>query len=115
MVRIGRDNDGGYVVSARALDATRVLVALGINDDWSFEADFAHRVSMLAIVAVDGSMSVEIFRRRARSDLKRAAGYAVSLRRWATLDALRWARRWWRTAREFHAFLSTPSRIFIHQ
>ena len=40
LVRLGRDNDGGYVVSRRAACAASVIVGLGLSDDWSFEESF---------------------------------------------------------------------------
>lgn len=40
LVRIGRDNDGGYLVEKKSLVDTKFLVGMGLNDDWSFEKDF---------------------------------------------------------------------------
>ena len=40
LVRIGRNNDGGYVIAADSIPATGALVGLGLSDDWSFEAHF---------------------------------------------------------------------------
>ena len=40
LIRIGRDYDGGYLVSKSDIEKTDVLIGLGINDDWSFEEDF---------------------------------------------------------------------------
>ena len=38
--RIGRDNDGGYLVGSKSLMSSKTLISLGINDDWSFEKNF---------------------------------------------------------------------------
>lgn len=44
LVRVGRDNDGGYLVSAADIARSEVLIAGGMLDDWSFEEDFlSHR------------------------------------------------------------------------
>ena len=40
LIRIGNDNDGGYLIDTYSLKKTKELVSLGINDDWSFEKDF---------------------------------------------------------------------------
>ncbi len=40
VVRIGRVNDGGYVIPRYFLQEARLLVTLGIATDWSFERDF---------------------------------------------------------------------------
>ena len=46
LVRIGRDHDGGYLVSKIDIDDSEILVGLGISDDWSFESDFLrHKIS----------------------------------------------------------------------
>lgn len=40
LIRIGNDNDGGYLIDTYSFKKTKELVSLGINDDWSFEKDF---------------------------------------------------------------------------
>jgi hypothetical protein len=40
LVRVGKDYDGGYLVSKVDIDKSEVLVGLGINYDWSFEENF---------------------------------------------------------------------------
>jgi hypothetical protein len=56
LIRPGRDYDGGYVVSKRQIEKTDVLLSFGINDDWSFEADFEKR-KRVKIYAYDYSVS----------------------------------------------------------
>lgn len=43
LIRVGSPGDGGYVVAERAVAATEILVSMGLNDDWTFEADFRAR------------------------------------------------------------------------
>lgn len=40
LIRIGRDNDGGYLVERESLMNSKFLIGMGLNDDWSFEKDF---------------------------------------------------------------------------
>ena len=40
LVRIGRDNDGGYVLPQRIFNFCDGLLSYGINKDWSFERIF---------------------------------------------------------------------------
>jgi hypothetical protein len=40
LIRLAKDNDGGYLVTGPSVLKAAVLVSLGINDDWSFERDF---------------------------------------------------------------------------
>ena len=41
LIRLGRDNDGGYLVSRGDVLAANCLVGLGLNDEWSFEQGFS--------------------------------------------------------------------------
>lgn len=40
LIRLGKDNDGGYLVGKKTILKTEFLVSLGIGDDCSFEKDF---------------------------------------------------------------------------
>jgi hypothetical protein len=40
LVRIGNKNDGGYILSKRIIENTKVMLSFGISSDWSFEKDF---------------------------------------------------------------------------
>ena len=113
LVRVGRDHDGGYVISRRSLAATRVLVGLGINDDWSFEEAFAHDNPGARVVGVDGSVSPGIFRRRALPHVMRAAGWLVRARRWYLLEEWRAAQRELGIARDMARFFDGRARHFV--
>ena len=87
LVRVGRDHDGGYVVSRRSIGAARALVGLGINDDWSFEEDFARANPRARVVGVDGSVSPAHFWRLARPHLVRVLGGLRRARRSIVLES----------------------------
>ncbi len=40
LIRLGRQLDGGYVISEKSLEICDSLVSFGINNDWFFELDF---------------------------------------------------------------------------
>ena len=40
LIRIGKNNDGGYVIAKKSLFETECLISLGLNDDCSFEEKF---------------------------------------------------------------------------
>ena len=63
LVRIGRDYDGGYLVSKSDIEQTDLLLGFGISDDWSFEEDFLNQ-KKVSIEAYDASVSERIFFRR---------------------------------------------------
>lgn len=60
LVRIGRDNDGGYLVVNKDLKNAKKLLTFGINDDLSFEKQFSE-INDVPVVAYDGSISRNIF------------------------------------------------------
>jgi hypothetical protein len=64
LVRIGKRQDGGYVISQRQLDGTKVLLSFGISTDWSFDDDFLHRSNNVALYAYDYSVSAHVLRKR---------------------------------------------------
>jgi hypothetical protein len=57
LIRIGRNEDGGYVLSQKQIDKTEILLSFGINNDWSFEADFLKRKNV-KLYAFDKSVSL---------------------------------------------------------
>ena len=40
LIRIGKDNDGGYLVDRNSIKKSNGLISFGINTDWSFEKHF---------------------------------------------------------------------------
>ena len=40
LIRLGRNNDGGYLVGKNSVLNTSALISFGIHDDCSFEKDF---------------------------------------------------------------------------
>jgi hypothetical protein len=105
LVRVGRAHDGGYVISRRTVDAARVLVGLGINDDWSFEEAFVAANPGVRVVGVDGSVSAQVFRRRAGRHLVGALRGLVRGRRSVLLTEMR-------DAVHDHAVARSLSRFF---
>jgi hypothetical protein len=112
LIRVGRAHDGGYVISRRCVEATKVLVGMGINDDWSFERDFVQRNPAVRVIGLDGSVSHEIFRRRASQATILAIGYLFRLKRWLMTEQRQEAARWRERADNFRAFFSSHDRIF---
>lgn len=61
LVRVGRAFDGGYVVNERSIHISQYLLSLGVNNDWSFEAEFLRRNPSLKVLCFDHSVSKRIF------------------------------------------------------
>ena len=60
LIRVGKENDGGYLVSKKDIKNADVLVGLGINDDWSFEEEFRN-IKDVPVYAYDGSIDAKQF------------------------------------------------------
>lgn len=56
--RLGKKNDGGYLVDINSILKSKTLITLGINDDWSFEKDFANINSKIKIMCFDKDTSL---------------------------------------------------------
>ena len=63
LVRIGRDYDGGYLVSKSDIEKTDLLIGIGIGDDWSFEEDFVLQ-NDVELVAYDASVNFRFWLKR---------------------------------------------------
>ncbi len=60
LIRLGRDNDGGYLISKKDIQNSDILISLGINSDWSYEEDFV-RCKKVPIIAFDGTINSQKF------------------------------------------------------
>jgi hypothetical protein len=62
LIRVGnKEKDGGYVLSQRQVAATKVLMGLGINYDWTFEADFKNQNKDVSIYCYDFSVGKSVY------------------------------------------------------
>jgi hypothetical protein len=77
LIRLGRKFDGGYVISKRQIEKTKVLLSFGINDDWSFESDF-EKSKHIKIFAYDYSVSWD---GELGDHIRCMLGYLLDLRR----------------------------------
>ena len=49
LIRLGRDNDGGYLIGYNTIKNTKSLISFGILDDCSFENDFKRKNCFLEL------------------------------------------------------------------
>ena len=57
LIRIGKDWDGGYIISARSVDDATGMLSLGVNNDWSFDQEWRAQKPHDRIHAYDGTIS----------------------------------------------------------
>jgi len=112
LIRLGRDSDGGYLVSRRAVASTRVLISAGVADDWSFEEDFARIQPLARIMALDGSVGLWQFSRSAIRHLWSALREAAQRGPRSASSDLARAVHFAQTAFNFAHFFSHPARTF---
>lgn len=56
LIRIGAKNDGGYIISERALANSDTLLSLGLSDNWQFEQAF-QRMSRARVICLDHTVN----------------------------------------------------------
>jgi hypothetical protein len=70
LVRMGKDWDGGYVISAQSVDQAQGMLSLGVNHDWSFDRDWHQRKPQDRIHAYDGTISPSRFHADLQQDYR---------------------------------------------
>jgi len=63
LIRVGKKNDGGYLVSRSDINISDVLICLGIGEDWSFEEDLAD-IKNIEVFSYDASINQKVFFQR---------------------------------------------------
>lgn len=53
LIRLGKPNDGGYLVGKKSINNTEYLISIGLGLDWSFEEDFKKKNSKVSIICFD--------------------------------------------------------------
>ena len=68
LIRLGKNNDGGYLVEKNSLLNSESLISFGINLDWSFEKDF-FKLKERPIHCYDHTIKYSFFKKVSRNSL----------------------------------------------
>ena len=68
LIRLGRDNDGGYLVSEKTVNESKTLISFGILDDCSFENDFK-KINPVSIFCYDNTVNKSFWIKKIYNDL----------------------------------------------
>lgn len=60
LIRVGKDNDGGYLICENSVMDSSTLVSFGISDDFSFEEHF-QKIKNVDIFAFDPTINLNFF------------------------------------------------------
>mgnify|MGYP001174994827 CR=1 FL=1 len=60
LIRVGKDNDGGYLVCENSVNNSNILISFGISDDFSFEKHF-QKINSINILAYDPTVNINFF------------------------------------------------------
>jgi hypothetical protein len=70
LIRLGKNNDGGYIVNAIDVINTKNLISLGISFDYSFEEDFLKMNNKTNVRTYDGSVGFKYYRKKCKHRIK---------------------------------------------
>ena len=70
LTRIGKANDGGYIVSIQDIESTKNLISLGISFDFSFEEKFLEKNKKINIRTYDGSVGFKYYFKKCKYRIK---------------------------------------------
>ena len=68
LTRLGKKNDGGYLVGIQTVKESQYLISFGIRDDWSFEKDFLKK-NLVKALCFDSENILDILKKKFKSDL----------------------------------------------
>ena len=60
LIRLGKKNDGGYLISKKSLDTSNKLYSFGLDDDYSFERDFFKKTNV-EVICYDQTVNFKFF------------------------------------------------------
>ena len=60
LIRLGKENDGGYAISKKSLKNSKAILGFGLGDDWSFEKDFK-KFSDAVVICFDGHVNLRFW------------------------------------------------------
>jgi len=69
LIRLGKKNDGGYLIGIRTVKESAYLISFGIKDDWSFEKNFL-RENQVNSMCFDSENILDILKKKVVSDIK---------------------------------------------
>ena len=70
LIRIGKQNDGGYIVRRQDVVDADNLISLGVSFDWTFEKEFSKINKKIKLKTYDGSTGFKYFRKSSKTRLK---------------------------------------------
>ena len=68
LTRLGKKNDGGYLVGIQTVNESQFLISFGIRDDWSFEIDFLKK-NFVKSLCFDSENILDILKKKLKLDL----------------------------------------------
>ena len=68
LIRVGSNNDGGYLVEKNSLFETKYLISFGLGFDWSFERDF-YNLNNCPIDCYDHTIKYSLLKKISRKNI----------------------------------------------
>jgi hypothetical protein len=112
LVRLGKDNDGGYLVDKQSIISSEFMLGFGISDDWSFEKDFKKCINV-PIIAFDASMGLNFFLAKLRVAIARGSRKSIYWFR-VSFNYLNFFRGSNRHIKKFIGIDESPNRVSVN-
>jgi len=68
LIRLGQDNDGGYLVDKKSIEDSKSLITLGLGYDWTFEKNY-YDIQGSPVYCYDHSVNYSAIKKRCRKFL----------------------------------------------
>ena len=68
LIRLGQDNDGGYLVDRKSIEDSKSLITLGLGFDWTFEKNY-YALQGNPVYCYDHSVNYSTIKKRCRKFL----------------------------------------------
>ena len=79
LIRLGKDNDGGYLLGKKSILNSKNLISLGISDDWSFENQFSKINTNIKIYAYDDMIDLKWLIKRFLKNIKKFLFFVIQI------------------------------------
>jgi len=80
LMRLGKNNDGGYLVGKKSVTNSKNLISFGIADDWTFEDHFQKINKDIKVFAFDDTLDFKWLLKNCIKNIKKLLFFEIQLK-----------------------------------